>query len=200
MLQQLLPREALSALQAGQVPLHGFHGQEGALLHLASGPDQSQPRPDPHGLRRIRRHCAASLVLHQQGIGGREPAILPIVDLQSLRVGDDEAHVGLPPPREAPTSLPHGFGQPDLLRLVDFQPSQELEDSDPLVEAPVLRELVAPAPRQVVQQLAVLQLLADLRTGKAIQHSGQLPEVPEQQEANPLVHAQARYISPQWSI
>ena len=113
-LQQLLPREALSALQADQVPLHGFHGQKGALLHLAAGTYQSQPRPDR--LRRIRRHCTASLVLHHQGIGGCEPAILPIVDLQSLRVGDDEAHVGLSPPREAPTSLPHGSGQRDLLR------------------------------------------------------------------------------------
>ena len=170
MLQQLLPREALPALQADQVPLHGFHGQEGALLHFATGTDQSQPRPDPHGLRRIRRHRAAGLVRHQHGLGGREPAILPIVDLQSLRMGDDEAHVGLAPPREAPTGLLHGSGQRDLLRLVDSQPSQELED--PLVEAPALRELVAPAPRQVVQQLAVLQLLADLRPREAISTAG----------------------------
>ena len=76
-------------------------------------------------------------------------------------MGDDQAHVGLPPPREAPAGLPHRFGQRDLLRLVDLQPSEELED--PLVEAPALRELVAPAPGQIVQQLAVLQLLADLR-------------------------------------
>ena len=190
-LQQLLPREALPALQADQVPLHGFHGQEGALLHLAAGPDQSQPRPDPHGLRRIRRHRAAGLVLQHQGFGGREPAILPIVDLQSLRMGDDEAHVGLAPPREAPPGLPHGNGQRDLLRLVDSQPSQELED--PLVEAPALRELGAaagcpsapcrpprrqsyPAPRAAAYK------------------------VPEQQEANLLVHTQAGYVSPQWSV
>ena len=136
-----------SVLQQAAPPprilLHGFHGQKGPLLHLAAGPDQSQPWPDPHGLRRIRRHRAAGLVRHQQSIGGRELAILPNVNLQSLRVGDDEAHVGLSPPREAPTGLPHGSGQRDLLRLVDSQPSQELED--PLVEAPALREVVAPA-------------------------------------------------------
>ena len=58
----------------------------------------------------------------------------------------------------------------------------------------------APAPGQVVQQLAVLQLLADLRPREAIQDCGQLPEVPEEQEANLLVHAQAGYVSPQKSI
>ena len=197
-LQQLRAREALPTLQADDVPLHSFHGQEGALLHLATGPDQSQPRPDPHGLRRIRRHRTASLVLHHQGVGGREPAILPLVDLQPLGMGDDQAHVGLPPPREAPSGLPHSIDQRHLLRLVHFEPSQELED--PLVEAPALRELVAPAPRQIVQQLAVLQLLADLRPREAIEHGGQLPKVSQEQKPNLLVHAQTSDVSPQGSI
>ena len=81
-LQQLRAHEGLPTLQANHIPLHRFHGQESALLHLATGPDQSQPRPDSRGLRRIRRHRAASLILHQQGVGGGEPAILPFFDLQ----------------------------------------------------------------------------------------------------------------------
>ena len=44
-----------------------------------------------HGLRRIRRHRTASLVLHHQGIGGREPSVLPLVDLQPLRMGSSTA-------------------------------------------------------------------------------------------------------------
>ena len=105
---------------------------------------------------------------------------------------------GSPRPGEAPPGLPHRLRQRDLLGLVDSQPSQELKD--PLVKAPALRELVAPAPLQIVQQLAVLQLLADLGPREAIQHREQLPKVPEQQEANLLVHSQAGYISPQGSI
>ena len=93
----------------------------------SSGPAKdwpSQARPHPHGLRRIRRHRAASLVLDNQGVGGREPALLPPVDLEPLRVGDDEAR----------------------------------------------------------------------------EHGGQLPEVPEQQKANLLVHAQTGYVSPQSTV
>ena len=198
-LQQLRAREGLPTLQANHIPIHRFHGQEGALLNLATGPDQSQPRPDSHGLWRICRHGTASLVLHQQGLGRREPAILPFIDLQPLGMGDDQAHVGLPAPREAPPGLPHRFGQWDLVRAASTrQPSQELEDL--LVEAPALREFVAPATGQIVQQLAVLQLLADLRAREAIQDGGQLPEVAEQQEANLLVHAQTCNVSPQRGI
>ena len=91
MLQQLRAREGLAALQADDVPLQRFHSQEGALLHLTARSDEAQP------LRRIRRHRTASLVLYQQGVGRREPAILPLVDVKPLGTGDDEAHVGLPP-------------------------------------------------------------------------------------------------------
>ena len=197
-LQQLLPREGLAALQPDHIPLHRFHRHKGALLHLAAGSDEPQPRPDPHGLRRIRRHRAASLVSQHQSAGGRQPTVLPIVDLEPLRMGDDEAHVGLPPPREALPGLPQRFGQRNLLRFVDPKPRQELEDL--LVEAPALRELVAPASRQIMQQLAVLQLPADLRPREAIQDGRQLPEVPEQQKANLLVHAQAGYVRPEGSV
>ena len=44
-LQQLLPREGLAALQLDQIPLHRFHRHKGALLHLAAGSDEPQPRP-----------------------------------------------------------------------------------------------------------------------------------------------------------
>ena len=62
-----------------------FHSQEGAPLHLTARSDEPQPRPDPHGLRCIRRHRTASLVLHQQRVGRSEPAILPLVEAPALR-------------------------------------------------------------------------------------------------------------------
>ena len=178
-LQQLLPREGLAALQLDHIPLHRFHRHKGALLHLAAGSDEPQPRPDPQGLAHSsapRREPRTAAPGHRAAPAGGSP----VVDLQPLRMGDDEAHVGLSPPREASPR----FGQRNLLRFVDPKPRQELEDL--LVEAPALRELVAPAPRQIMQQLAVLQLLAHLRPREAVQDGGQLREVPEQQEADLL--------------
>ena len=79
-------------------------------------------------------------------------------------MGDDQADLPLAPSREALPGHLYGFAQRHLLCLIHFQPLKEGED--PLVKAPALRELVAPATRQVVQSLAVLQLLADFHTAK----------------------------------
>ena len=147
-LQQLPRLEALPAFQRHSLS-HFADGDEDALLHFAAGAHEPQARPHPHGLGRIGARRLRPGVLHQQRILRRSPAILSLVDLQSLGVGDDQADLRFAPPREALPGHLHGFAQRHLLCLVHSQPLKEGED--PLVEAPPLRELVAPAAGQVVQ-------------------------------------------------
>ena len=95
-LQQLPGLEALPAFQRHALS-HFTDGDEDALLHFAAGAHESQARPHSHGLGRIGARRLRPGVLHQQRILRRSPAILSLVDLQSLGVGDDQAYLRLAP-------------------------------------------------------------------------------------------------------
>ena len=183
-LQQLRAHETLPALQADVVPLHGFHGQEGALLHF--------------GVVSISCRFGQTLMVCGAFVGTAPRGTTRASAGASRRFSRSLICTRLTSGPPTPPASGSVAGPPALLRPAGPAPAHR-PAAKPLVEAPALRELVAPAARQIVQQLAVLQLLADLRTREAIQHSGQLPKVPEQQEANLLVHTETSYISPRLS-
>ena len=121
------------------------------LATLPPAPNEPQSRPHTHRLRLVGARGPLRPVLHQQRSLRREPPVLPLIDGHPVGVGDDEAGVGVAPPREQLPHRLHGLPQRRLLRLVHAKPPQEAEDR--LVAALVLRERVHAAACQVVQQL-----------------------------------------------
>ena len=112
-----------------------------------------------------------------------------------MGVRDDQAGVRQPAHWELLPGHLHGVPQRHLLGLVDPQVLQEAKD--PLVAAPVLRELVHAAARQVVQQLGLLQRPQHRGPAEGILHRGKLSKVPEQQKPDPAVRGELGDVGPQ---
>ena len=128
---------------------------EAPLGHPPTGPHEPEPGPQAHGLWLVRPGGTLRPVLQHHRPLRREPPVLPVVDGHPMGVRDDQAGVRHPAHGELLPGHLHGVPQRHLLGLVDSQVLQEAKD--PLVAAPVLRELVHAAAGQVVQQLGLLQ-------------------------------------------
>ena len=148
--------EGVAAVQHDLLGAHFGHMHVDALGDAAAGSDELQAGPDPHGLRHVGGRRAGAGVLDRDSFRRGQAAVVPGVDADAVGVGDDEADVRLALPREPFPGRLECLGQRLLPGLVDPQPGQEAKNAR--VAPHVLRELVAPAVGEVVEQLAVLEL------------------------------------------
>ena len=56
--QQLLVLQPHAVVQPHSVRLHFRHGHKDPLEYLSAGPDEAQPRPNPHALRAVLGCCS----------------------------------------------------------------------------------------------------------------------------------------------
>ena len=162
---------------------------------LATGPDELQAGPDPHGLRHVGGRRASAGVLDRDSFRRGQAEVVPGVDPDAVGVGDDQADVRLAFPRKPFSGRVERLGQGLLPAFVDREPGQEVEDAR--VAPHVLGELVVPAVGEVVEQLAVLELALRRSAREVVHDRGELAEVAEQQELDFAVHGDAGDIVPQ---
>ena len=187
--------EGVTAVQDDLLGAHFGHVHVDALADPATGPDELQAGPDPHGLRHVGGRRASAGVLDRDSFRRGQAAVVPGVDPDAVGVGDDQADVRLAFSRKSFSGRVERLGQGLLPRFVDPEPGQEVEDAR--VAPHVLGELVVPAVGEVVEQLAVLELALHRSAREVVHDRGELAEVAEQQEVDFAVHGDAGDIVPQ---
>ena len=187
--------EGVTAVQDDLLGAHFGHVHVDALADPATGPDELQAGPDPHGLRHVGGRRASAGVLDRDSFRRGQAEVVPGVDPDAVGVGDDQADVRLAFPRKPFSGRVERLGQGLLPAFVDPEPGQEVEDAR--VAPHVLGELVVPAVGEVVEQLAVLELALHRSAREVVHDRGELAEVAEQQELDFAVHGDAGDIVPQ---
>ena len=187
--------EGVTAVQDDLLGAHFGHVHVDALADPATGPDELQAGPDPHGLRHVGGRRASAGVLDRDSFRRGQVAVVLGVDPDAVGVGDDQADVRLAFSRKSFSGRVERLGQGLLPRFVDPEPGQEVEDAR--VAPHVLGELVVPAVGEVVEQLAVPELALHRSAREVVHDRGELAEVAEQQEVDFAVHGDAGDIVPQ---
>ena len=167
--------EGVTAVQDDLLGAHFGHVHVDALADPATGPDELQAGPDPHGLRHVGGRRASAGVLDRDSFRRGQPEV---------GVGDDQADVRLAFARKSFSGRVERLGQGLLPGFVDPEPGQEVG-----VAPHVLGELV--------EQLAVLELALHRSAREVVHDRGELAEVAEQQEVDFAVHGDAGDIVPQ---
>ena len=116
--------EGVAAVQHDFFGPHFSHMHVDALADPATGPDELQAGPDPHGLRHVGGRRAGAGVLDRDSFRRGQAAVVPGVDPDAAGVGDDEAHVRLALSRESFSGRLECLGQGLLPGLVDPRKSK----------------------------------------------------------------------------
>ena len=121
--------EGVAAVQHDFFGPHFGHVHVDALADPATGPDELQAGPDPHGLRHVGGRRASAGVLDRDSFRRGQAEVVPGVDPDAVGVGDDQADVRLALPRKSFSGRVERLGQGLLPGFVDPEPGQEVEDA-----------------------------------------------------------------------
>ena len=166
-------------------PLARFpHRHEAALGHPPTGPHE----PQAHGLRLVGSGGTLRPVLQQHRSLRSEPPVLPIIDGHPMGVRDDQAGVRQPALWEllAATCTASRSGTCSASSTLRYCRKRKILSS--------LRRFSVSSctqpPRQVVQQLGLLQRPQHRGPAEGVLHRRQLSKVPEQQKPDSAVRGE----------